>query len=163
MKYMNSISLKMRTIMLTMVVLVLVSCGGNGDRQKQEKPIQKLPFKVDAPWGASYETREYNDVTAFTIRKDDDYAVEVIAEPAIANDLAVIKDDELKTVTESPYFSRLILNEANGFIFEMIVDSSKHYDFRLVKLRDQTQYVFQTDLTQLFSEGETRLMYESVK
>lgn len=163
MKFLNAISLKMRIILLLSVIFFLTSCGGNDDRQKKENLKQKLPFEVDAPWGASYETREYNEVTSYIIRKDDEYAVEVIASPASSNDIAAIKNEQLNTVTESPYFNRLILNEPNGFIFEMIVDSSKHYDFRLVKLKDNTQYVFQTELTQVFSEWEARSMYESVK
>lgn len=163
MKFLNAISLKMRILLLLPAIFYLTSCGGNGDHQKKENGKQKLPFEVDAPWGASYETREYNELTSYIIRKDDEYAVEVIASPAETNDLAAIKNDQLNTVMESPYFSRIILNEPVGFIFEMIVDSSKHYDFRLIKLRDKTQYVFQTELTSVFSEGEARLMYESVK
>jgi len=163
MKLLNAFSLNVRIILLFSVIFFLTSCGGNDNGQKKENIKQKLPFKVDAPWGANYETREYNEVTSYIISKDDEYAVEVIATPAGSEDIATIKNEQLNTVTESPYFSRLILNEPNGFIFEMVVDSSKHYDFRLVKLRDNTQYVFQTELTRVFSEWEARSMYESVK
>jgi hypothetical protein len=153
----------MRLLIICLSLLMLASCKEDIDRQKTEIEQAKLPFKVDAPWGATKETREYNGVTAFTISKDDDYGVEIIASPAKTQDITAIKNEQIKSVVESPYFRRILLNEPNGFVFEMLVDSSKHYDFRLIKLKDSTQYIFQTDLTMVFSEGETRLMYESVK
>jgi hypothetical protein len=159
----KGISLKMRIIIMTMILVILASCGGNEDRQKQETPIQKLPFEVDAPWGSSSETRKHGKVTEFSISNKDDYSVQVIAAPAESGDVTIVKNNQLEMVTESPYFRRILLNEPNGFIFEMVVDSSRHYDFRLIKLKDSTQYIFQTDLNRLFSEGETRLMYGSVK
>lgn len=153
----------MRLLIIYIPLLMLASCKEGNDRQKTESEQAKLPFNVDAPWGATRETREYNGITAFNISKDDDYGVEVFVSPAKTQDITVIKNEQIKSVVESPYFRRILLNESNGFVFEMLVDSSRHYDFRLIKLKDNKQYIFQTDLTKVFSEGEARLMYESVK
>lgn len=153
----------MRFFSICIALIILASCKEDHDRQKPDSGLSKLPFEVDAPWGATQETREYNGMTAFSISKDDDYGVVVIASPAKTQDISSIKNEQLKSVTESPYFRRILMNDPNGFVFEMLVDSTRHYDFRLVKLKDSTQYIFQTDLAMVFSEGEARLMYESVK
>jgi len=101
----------------------------------------------------------YKDVT---VKKGDDYFVQILSTSATTTDINSLKSDQLNEVKKNPYFKKIVFEEANGFIFEKQIDSLFNYDFRYVKIQGSNEYIFQTGLFGKFSEEVVRDMYESV-
>ena len=67
-------------------------------------------------------------------------------------------------VKKNPYFSKVILDETNGFVFEKkLTDSTFNYGVRYIKLQGDNEFSYQTGLYGLFTKDQTMTMYESVK
>lgn len=124
----------------------------------------QLPISVLAPDSADIKSSNLGLFKDITIQAGDDYFVQIYASEASTNDIAKIKSDQLKQVKELPFFSRLMEEDENGFLFENIIDSTNiNYSFRYVTVSGDMEYVFQPGLTGLFTEEEARRMYEAVQ
>ncbi|MCB0632544.1 MAG: hypothetical protein R2824_11365 [Saprospiraceae bacterium] len=124
----------------------------------------QLPISVLAPDSAVIKSSNLGLFKDITIQAGDDYNVQIYASEATTNDIAKIKSEQLKQVKELHYFSRLIEEDENGFLFENVIDSTNvNYSFRYVAVSGDMEYVFQPGLIGLFTEDEARRMYEAVK
>ena len=67
-------------------------------------------------------------------------------------------------VKNSPFFSEIIKEDDNGFIFKKTISEDRiNYDFRYVKIQGDKEYVFQTGLIGQFTLDDVEMMYEAVK
>lgn len=124
----------------------------------------QLPISVLAPDSAQIKSSNLGLFKDITIQSGDDYFVQIYASEASTNDIARIKSEQLKQVKELPFFSKVIEEDENGFLFENIIDSTNiNYSFRYVAVTGDMEYVFQPGLTGLFTQEQARKMYEAVK
>ena len=149
---------------LFLVVLALLSCGDKKEN-KEALDLMKygLPIQIQAPAEAVVKSDDMGFYKDVTVKKGEDYFVQILGTSATTTDLASLKGDQLNEVKKNPYFNKIIFDEANGFIFEKKIDSLFNYDFRYVKIQGSNEYIFQTGLFGKFSEEAVREMYESVK
>jgi hypothetical protein len=78
--------------------------------------------------------------------------------------LAKVKSDQLNTVKDTRYFSKIVREEEEGFIYESAFDSTTTgYGFRYIQIKGDKEYVFQTGLVGTFSLEEVENMYKAVK
>jgi len=78
-------------------------------------------------------------------------------------DKKVVMNEKLVEAKSHRYFSKIISEEDDGFIFEKNVDGILNYDFRYVKIQGDKEFVFQTGLVGNYSEDDVKSMYASVK
>lgn len=125
----------------------------------------QLPITVLAPDSAKIKNSNLGDLFKdVTIKSGSDYSVQIYASEATTNDIAKIKSEQLKQVKEFPFFSKMVEEDENGFIYENVIDSSNiNYGFRYIAVKGDMEYIFQPGLTGLFTEGQIRRMYEAVK
>lgn len=151
-----------------LALLVFAACRQDEFGDWQETNLLaccQLPISVMAPDSVDIKSSKlgglYQDIT---LRKGSDYFVQIYASDANTNDIARIKSDQLEQVRALPYFSRVVEEEEQGFLYENVIDSTNiNYSFRYVALVGDKEFIFQPGLTGLFTEGEARRMYEAVK
>lgn len=98
-----------------------------------------------------------------TIKKDANYYIQLYASSSNTTDVQQLKSERLTDVKKNPYFSKIISEEPNGFIYEKILDSIPSYAFNYVYLQGDQEYIFQTGLTSLFKLEDVQNMYNAVK
>jgi len=149
---------------LLVVLLALFSCGDK-KANKEVLDLMKygLPIQIQAPAEAVVKSDDMGFYKDVTVKKGDDYFLQILGTSATTTDLSALKGDQLNEVKKNPYFNKIIFEEENGFIFEKKIDSLFNYDFRYVKIQGNNEYIFQTGLFGKFSQDAVREMYESVK
>ena len=157
------------TLLYAFVFLVLSSSCTPDGHEKGWQPLDLLPHGVPvsimAPPDAKVQTGNLQSVLLkdLTIQGGEDYHIQLFYSPAITNDIARLKNDQLQIVQDSRYFSRVVKEEVAGFIYQSVIDSTATYGFRFVKLQGDLELNFQTGMNQLFTQEEAEMMYEAVK
>ncbi len=146
-------------------VILIVSCKSENTNLKALDLLEYgVPLKVNAPEGSVVTVDDLGVWKDITIQDDKEFNLQIIASQSTTFDKAKIVADQLKSVKESPFFSKIIEEYENGFIFEKKIDEENiNYDFRYVKLNGDKEYLFQRGLLGTFSEQVVRTMYEAVQ
>lgn len=124
-----------------------------------------IPVSVMAPPNAEVKPGNLKSVLMkdLTILGGDNYNVQLFYSPAVTNDIAKLKNDQLQIVQDNRYYQRLVKEDVAGFIYQSVIDSTATYGFHLVKLQGDLELNFQTGMNQLFTQEEAEMMYEAVK
>ena len=156
-----------KIILLFPMLLLFVQC--TQDQQEALKPLDLLewgiPITVMAPDSASVKTMDLGGVLKdVTIKGDNNYSIQIYATGASTTDMARVKSNQLTEVKANRYFSKIVEEEDDGFIYENVVDSSNvYYGFRHIRIQGDMEYVFQTGLIGSFTLEEVQSMYNAVK
>lgn len=115
-----------------------------------------------APPGSEVKKEDLGVIQSVIVTGDR-YDVQIYSSKTITLNLEKIKQEKLKEVKEGRYFSKIVEEEEDGFIFEKDIDGNIRYDFRRVRVVGDTEISFQKGLMGNFTEEEIRVMYEAVK
>ncbi|MGB3079932.1 MAG: hypothetical protein WBB31_12685 [Saprospiraceae bacterium] len=122
-----------------------------------------IPMIIMAPDSAEVIKKDYSIMRDITIRKGNNYYVQIF-ESSATNAAAEVKKNQLESVKQDKYFKELIQEDENGFIFQKQLDSAIiDYDFRYIKILNDREIIFQTGMIGTFSLEDVKLMYEGVK
>ena len=123
-----------------------------------------VPLTIYTPENPEVKTIDFGIQKDVTVKAGKDFYVEVSASDASTSNVEEVKQAQLKALKENPFFSKVIQDDKNGFIYENQVDSAKYnYGFRYIKLQGDKEYVFQTGLIGFFTKEAVQKMYEAVK
>ncbi len=151
---------------ISLILIIASSCSNNkkDDFKTLDLISYGIPLKVKAPEGTIVKTEDMGIVKDITLKNGDGYFIQILNSTALSNDISKIKNERLEEVKKSPYFSKIILDEDNGFIYEKKMnDTLFNYDFRYTKIQGDQQYTFQTGLFGMFTKDQVMKMYESIK
>lgn len=150
------------------VLTLFFACGTDMGSMSGWKSLDLLqhgiPFSILAPDSAKVETIDFGSIMKdVSIKKDDDYFVQIFASDANSMDLSVVKQEQLKEVKDQKHFSKIIEESDAGFIYESKKDSSTiYYGFRYVRLQGSKEYILQNGFRGFFTEDQARSMYKAV-
>lgn len=154
--------------LLVCTILLFFAC--QQEPKVNFKPLDLLseggiPVTIMAPDSAQVKKSDFGPVMKdITVRKGEDYFVQIYASEASSSDVSRLKAQELSEVKSKKYFSKIIREEPDGFIFETKVDSNYiDYGFRYVQIRGSNEYIFQTGLIGPFTLEAVENMYEAVQ
>ena len=153
--------------LLLCTIFFFVAC--NSEKKVDFKPLDLLnfgiPITIMAPDSAQVKKSDFGPVMKdITIRKGEDYFIQIYASQASSSDVAEVKAQELAEVKSKKYFSKIIKDEPTGFIFETKVDSNYiDYGFRHIRIQGNNEYIFQTGLIGPFTLEAVEDMYEAVQ
>jgi len=147
---------------------LLIAAACQTETEPALKPLDLLqydiPITIMAPDSAIVKTMDLGVMKDVSVKKGDDYYIQIYASEASTNDLARVKADQLAEVKKNPYFSKIIEEEETGFIYEMVYDSlNTYYGFRHIRLQGDKEFIFQTGLVGMFSLEDAKQMFEAVK
>ncbi|MEZ4897994.1 MAG: hypothetical protein R2806_14225 [Saprospiraceae bacterium] len=123
-----------------------------------------FPITIMAPDSPEIKTMDLVVQKDLTVKKGEDYYVQIFMSDAATNKVEKVKSENLEITKANPYFSKLVLDENQGYIYEMKLDSAHTvYGFKYFKIQGDKEFDFQTGLTGLFNEHQVRRMYEAVQ
>lgn len=125
-----------------------------------------MPIKIKAPEGSVVKSDDMGLVKEITVKSEDNYYIQILSGQAYSNDLKVLKERQKGDAISNKFFSTIIEEDDNGFIFEKKypeMDDRITYDFRYIKLQGDYQYTFQAGLMSQFTLEQAKTMYKSVQ
>lgn len=155
-----------RLLFFLFAALLIGACQQNTGPQWAELDLMSygVPLSIAAPDSAKVKTTDLGLIKDITIKEGEDYYIQLYASAASTNDVAKIKADQLGEVKNNRFFSKIVKEEADGFIYETAIDSSNiNYGFRYIYLQGDMEYIFQTGLIGTFTQQQTEKMYEAVQ
>jgi len=153
-------------VMIT--ILLFSACSGESSNMRDWKELDLLehgiPFSILAPDSAKVETIDFANVMKdVSIKKGDDFFVQIFASDANTTDLSKIKAEQIGEVKSEKHFSKIVEDNDKGFIYESKKDSSTtYYGFRYIRLQGTKEYILQNGFRGFFTEDQARSMYKAV-
>lgn len=147
--------------------ILLFSCRKEAKNEWQELDLLQygIPISILAP----DSTQVRSDILGgliqdVTVKGGEDYSIQIYASSSQTNDIAKVKAGQLAEVKANRYFSKIIREEEDGFLYEIAIDSSNiNYGFRLIRLQADKEYIFQTGLIEAFNLEQVEKMYAACK
>ncbi|MEJ6614399.1 MAG: hypothetical protein QNL46_06715 [Saprospiraceae bacterium] len=155
-----------RTLLyLFSTAIIMFSCKSDSlsDMKKTELMSHGFPIAMYVPEGAVIQKTDLGVMQDLTIKAEKNYYVQIFSSDLLTLDKKVVMNEKLVEAKSHRYFSKIISEEDDGFIFEKNVDGILNYDFRYVKIQGDKEFVFQTGLVGNYSEDDVKAMYASVK
>ena len=145
--------------------IIMFSCKSDplSDMKKTELMSHGFPIAMYVPEGAVIQKTDLGVMQDLTIKAEKNYYVQIFSSDLLTLDKKVVMNEKLVEAKSHRYFSKIISEEDDGFIFEKNVDGILNYDFRYVKIQGDKEFVFQTGLVGNYSEDDVKAMYASVK
>lgn len=150
---------------LIVASLTIYSCKGD---KVEDMPILDLmsygvPISIKAPEGAEVTAEDFGIMKDITVKGEGNYYVQIASSLASELNMTKLKQEQLDLVKEGPFFSKIIEEFDQGFVFEKKIDDRVNYDFRYIKIQGDNLYVYQTGMIGKFSEEDAKSMFEAVK
>lgn len=150
---------------LLCAVFFIWSCQSSPmDKYKPLNLIQYgVPITILAPDSSHVEKTKLSFQDDITIKKGSDFDVQLFVSEALNSNFDIVLREKKNEIKLHPYFSKFIQEDAKGFIFEMIIDSSTTtYGFRHIDLMGDKEYIFQEALIGTFTLEAAENMYNAV-
>ncbi|KAA3639026.1 MAG: hypothetical protein DWQ02_04320 [Bacteroidetes bacterium] len=123
-----------------------------------------IPISIMAPDSADVNMSNLGVMKDITVKKGNEYNVQIFASPLSSDNLGELKASQLEEVKSNRFFSQIITDEPNGFIYETVIDSNNiNYGFRHVYYQADLEYVFQQSLVGSFTQEQIEKMYKAIK
>ena len=151
---------------LVLIVLSIGACESEAVKTWNELDlmVHGLPISIHAPDSAKVKNNSTGMIKDITVTKGNDYDIQIFASPITSASLSALKSAQVEEVKANRYFTKMLTEEENGFIYENAIDSSTvYYGFRYVHYQADLEYIFQQSLSGIFSKEAAEKMYESVK
>lgn len=157
----------MRSIIIMTAVVAFACLGCQNNQQEAWKPLDLLeygiPLTVMAPDSTEVNKMNLGGILQdVTLKNGEDYYIQIYASDATTNDIAKLKAEQLSEVKTNKFFTRVVSEEEDGFIYETKIDTT-NFGFRYIYLQADREYIFQTGLTGTYSLEEVERMMEAVK
>jgi hypothetical protein len=145
--------------------IVFMSCN---NKTKEYPPLDLLshglPIKIKAPEDVEIKFQDFGILKEMTVENAENYALLISASETSSLDIKKVLGEQKEIVEASPYFSKIMEEEEDGFIFEKKIDDDYiNYDFRHVRLRGENKYIFRAGLSRQYTLDEIKEIYQSVK
>ena len=142
----------------------LIACSSKPAPKSLSLLQYGVPLEINAPDNVEVKVEDWGIWKDVTIINEEDFNVQLIVSESTTFDKSKVMTEQLNAVKASQFFSKIVEEYEDGFIFEKKIDEDNiNYDFRHVKLNGDREYIFQTGLLGTFSEEAVRDMYEAVQ
>lgn len=123
-----------------------------------------LSIKIKAPVDPEVAVTDLGIAKDVTIKKGEDYSIQIISSTATTYKSEKLIAEKKSEVEKGPYFSEIVFENENGFVFEKKIDEENiNYDFRVVRIVGDTEFDFQTGLMGKFTKDQAMNMFEAVQ
>lgn len=153
------------TLMLSASLMWSCQTDINADLAEKDLMEYGVPVTIMAPDSATVKARNMGSLMKdVTVKGEGNYDLQIMASSATTSDLARVKAEQLATVKTNRYFSRILSEEENGFLYEMEIDSNNlNYNFRYIHLQGDQEIIFSAGMASTLTQEEAERIYEAVK
>lgn len=124
-----------------------------------------IPLYVNIPKDVDINRRIVGNITEVTVKgKDEKSWFELIVQnlPSESEDLAWNKYLQIEDVRNNVYFTRIMEENENGFIYELVPRDKPTYHFRYVIVQGSQLYVISTALGSELTMEQTKELFDAV-
>lgn len=154
-----------KSLCLALGVLILACQSGGDQLNLSERNLLEygVPLMLEMPDSAEVKMMDWGIQKDITVKSDGWYSLQIFTSRATTHDRTELKNNLLETVQESEFFSEVSLDEPDGFIFELQIDTVRSYDFRHVKIQGDNEYIFQAGMMGSFTREQVEDLYQIAK
>ncbi len=152
-------------IVLILFLSLIYACSSENNEQLATLSLLQygLPITILAPDSAKVKSVDMGILKDVTITDDENYSIQIIASRSLNSDMKQLIAEQLAEVKQNPFFSKVVEEEENGFIFENAIDSTRtNYGFRYIHLAGDQELIIQNGLLGIFSREDIDQMYRAV-
>ncbi len=156
---------KIATLLFLAFLISLMACKKDSSTALKELNLLEygFPLTVMVPEGSKVTVSDRTYFKDVTIKGEDNYGINIITYQAFTTSASQLKTEELNDVKNGMYFSELIKQEEDGFIYKTVVDTTNiSYDFRYFIIKGDREYRFQAT-TGTYTQEEAERMYNAIK
>jgi len=159
----------MKSYYILFAFLITVLACQNNAATSNLKPTDLLqygiPITIMAPDSIVVKSGNLGFSQDVTIKGEEaDFDLQIFAYNATTTDVNKVKQEQLEEIKSNRYFSKIVQEDPDGFIYEMALDSTNlNYGFKYLRIQGDKEYTFQTAMVGTFSLEEAKGMYEAVK
>ncbi|MCB9281821.1 MAG: hypothetical protein H6562_23225 [Lewinellaceae bacterium] len=122
-----------------------------------------LPITVYAPDSAVVRSKKMGFVQDVTVKKGDFYSIQILSSAARTNDISSLKAEQLDLVRDSRYFSKVVEETEDGFIYQNNIEGAECFGFRYVFVQGDMEYVLASGYADIFKLEEIKEMFDAVR
>jgi hypothetical protein len=157
----------MNSKLLVFFALILIIASCQNDKIKLvplDLVSHGMPIKINAPEDATVEFDDIGIIKEIEIKSaTSPFHILVISSEADVLDAAQVIEQEKADIESSTYFSIIVTEDVEGFIYEKKVSEEYiNYDFRHIKIRGDRKYVYKAGLGSQYTVDEIKTMYKAV-
>ena len=159
-----------KTLLITVVVMVsMIACSSNGTQGawKEHNLLRyDLPVSIMGPDSINVTSNNLLFSKDVTIEGalEDGFGIQIYSSEASSQDPKKIKAEELAAVKRHQYFSELIQDDEQGFIYSTKLDSANVYHaFSYIKVQGAREYIYQNLSGRKYDLDDVRKMYAAVQ
>ncbi len=152
--------------LLVVVVVALAACQDDHAGLTELDLLDKgFPVTIMAPDSAKVKVTNLGFIQDITVEgeREDNYSIQIYAEQANTNDVALLKSRQMEEVKSNRLFARVVEEDEKGFIYELRIDSKPFFGFRYVHIQGDQAFVFMPGLSTTYSEEQARDLYKAVQ
>lgn len=154
----------MSKYLLLLIPFLFSSCQSKPEMPDLDLVKYGLGIKIKAPANTDVKVHDMGIMKDVSIKGGKDFYIQILNSEAINYSASKLKEEEKRDVMKEVYFSKIIQEDEQGFIFEKDFGNDKlNYDFRYFKIQGDQEYKFQAGLIGNFSEENVRIMYEAIQ
>lgn len=138
----------MRAFSFFIVTVLLFACGSEQDDYLKPRNLLEygIPLTILAPDSVDITKEKWTvqDEVIIKSQNSKDYEVSIFFGTATKNQ-SETKTEQLNFLKASSLFSKVVLDEPDGFIYETAIDTALFsYGFRRVLVQGDREYIFQS-------------------
>ena len=154
-------------IMLFLAGALILACSKKepyADLVELDLISHGVPIVIKAPEGATVETMDQLVQRDITVKKDNDFSLQIFESDAVYRDPADIQQRLMREVQTNRFFQEIISEDEQGFIYKNAIDSNYvNYGFRHFLIQGDKEYIFQTALRGKFTLEQVERMKAAVE
>ncbi len=152
---------------LLLLLFVAGACQSEDHSDWKSKDLLPygIPLTVMAPDSVVVNAGDMvGSMQDVTLQGGEAYNLQIFADDANTNDISQVKADQIALVKEQRFFSRIVEEEENGFIYEYLIEQDNPtYGFRYIILQGDREFIFQPGLSSMYTLEEAQALYDAVK
>ena len=153
--------------MLAVTLLIIGSCDNSATKYEPlDLMSHGMPIKIKAPLNTSIKSDDLGIMKDLTIvdTLNGGYNIQIYSSRTDILDRTKLIDQMKKEIEESAYFSKMIEETEDGFIYEKkVTDDYINYDFRVVRLQSDVKYTLQAGFGEQYELSDIKDMFYAVK
>lgn len=158
--------MRFRTLAYLIIGLLFFACSSNPN--SQYKPFSLLehgvPLTILAPENPDVKKVNFVVQDDITVKKGEDYNIQIFASEARTTDISKIKTEQMREVQSNQFFSKIMKEEDDGFVYESMIDSSlTNYGFRYFKIQGDKEFIIMNGLLSNYNLEQATDLYEAVR
>ncbi len=152
----------MRLLLIFLLYAMLAMQCSSETTELMERDLLQygMPITLSVPDSVDIKTMDWGLQKDVTLKGDDNYNLQIFSSQTSTPNMAILLSQHKEMVRENPYFNKFVQEDADGFIYELQVDSLANFNFRHFKIQGDREYIFQTGMVGNYTQEEASRLYQ---